>query len=280
MPQFQLNTWQSDLGNIAFYTAMPWRGPSRPVVVFLHGALRNSSVLVHWADTLEAMADVVLVDLPGHGRSDPVIPATVDALAASVHAALCGALPGRNVLLVGESLGGLVALAVGGQPDTGPVRAILAADPPLTTAKLWHVAAAFMPAIAQSPSDSYVSSLGREVFGVTLAGLEERIHYPIIAALRVPGVIATGDLPLLPPRSIPEVPCLIDPVDRFVIEQLYADKVRVEQIANCGHLLLVDAVKPCLDLIKSLLIQHVGMQVTGSARAESGPLRSHPAQPG
>ena len=236
--------------------------------MFLHGALRDSSVLFHWVDALKDMADTVLLDLLGHGESSPVVPATVEALAASVHAALAAIIPGRNALLVGESLGGLVALAVGARGDATPVRAVFAADPPITTAKLWQIAVTFVGEMAQNPPGSFVWSLAREVFGITPAGIEERIHYPIVGAVGVPAVIATGDVSLLPPRELDRAACLVDQVDRFVIKELYGEAIQIKQIPNCGHLLLIDAVGPCLEVIRSLLERFVGGLESHSARMQ------------
>jgi pimeloyl-ACP methyl ester carboxylesterase len=73
----------------------------------------------------------------------------------------------------------------------------------------------------------------------------------------MPALIATGDIPLLPPRQLKGITCLFDAVDQFVVANLYPDKARIHRIANCGHLLLVDAKAECLGLIKDLLAEHM-----------------------
>ena len=217
MAQFRLSMQRTDAGDVALYWAQFVPRLNRPVVAFVHGALRNAEVLAHWGEVLKDVADVVLVDLPGHGRSASLMPATIDAMATSVHEALCTALRGRYVLLVGESLGGLVTLAIGGRAEVGPIHGILAADPPLTTAKQWQVADNFRSAMLRTPEDAFLASFGHEVWGISANKVEERIYYPLIGALRIPAVIATGDIPLLPPRTISDVACLFDDVDRFVV---------------------------------------------------------------
>ncbi|MGH6908727.1 MAG: alpha/beta fold hydrolase, partial [Phenylobacterium sp.] len=137
------------------------------------------------------------------------------------------------------------------------IRAIFAADPPMTTAKLWSVADNFRRFVASQPDKPFYAQLGRDAFGITPDDIEELIYYPLIGALRVPTLIATGDIRLLPPRRLNGVTCLFDAVDQFVVAQLYPDKARIHRIANCGHLLLVDAKAECLQLIRDLVAEHM-----------------------
>ncbi|HEX4712952.1 alpha/beta fold hydrolase [Phenylobacterium sp.] len=257
MSQFRVTTRQTRAGKIAFYTAISALTPNLPVVVFLHGALRNASVLAPWGDLLAGVAEVVILELPGHGRSEPIASATVQAMAEAIHEALADAFSDRRVLLVGESLGGTIALAIGGIADPAWLRAVFAADPPVTTAKLWSVDNNFRRLLEREPNHPFAARLGRDAFGISADDIEEIIYYPLIGALRVPTLIATGDVRLLPPRRLKGVTCLFDAVDRFVVERLYPDRARVHQIANCGHLLLVEAEAECLALIKSTLAEHV-----------------------
>ena len=228
----------------------------RLAVVFIHGALRHSLILLQWAERLADTADVFLFDLPGHGRSEPIGPSTVEGMGEMMREAIGVRLPDRKVLLVGESLGGVVALAAGGSAKGNPIKAIFAVDPPLTTSKLWQVHSAFHP-IMSMPEHPFIHRLAKDVFGLTPDGIEERIYYPLVGALRVPTVIATGDSALLPPRRMHGVACLIDDVDRFVLEQLYPSKAEMVCVPNCGHLLLIDAQDACEAIIRRLLIDVV-----------------------
>jgi pimeloyl-ACP methyl ester carboxylesterase len=239
------------------YPAQALEGSQRSVVVFLHGAWRRAEVFEPWADLLADVADVVLVDLPGHGQSDPIAGASVAAMADCVHEALRAALPGRQVLLVGESLGALIALTIGGETDRQPVKAVFAVDPPFTTAKLWSVGQTVRHHVTQGKFSEFGIRLAKESFGLSGDEAEEIIYYPLIGELRVPTVIATGDLSLLPPRRVKGLTCLFDTVDRFVLEQLYPGKVEVQQFADCGHLLLIDAKDRCLQIIKGMLAKHL-----------------------
>lgn len=224
---------------------------TRPVTVMIHGALRDCRVLLDWGDLLASDTEVVFAELPGHGRSPPIFPASLEVFAANMLQAIQAALPGRDVIVVGESLGGLVALAMAGMsPD--PIRAVLAAAPPLTTAKLWHVAASINGAIARNPESRFLKSLADEIFGLAPSANTDRIYYPLLERVRIPVHIATGDLPLLPPRSVKGLPCLLDDVDRFVLANLYSAQVKLHAIEDCGHLLLIDQRAQCLDLIRRI----------------------------
>ncbi|MEU6700570.1 alpha/beta hydrolase [Pseudonocardia sp. NPDC046786] len=88
-------------------------GGSGPRVLLLHGAGATAAV---WAPTLAEIArrragwDVLTVDLPGHGRSDPLPGYHHQRYAEAVARAVP---PGRRIdLAVGHSLGGLVALSL------------------------------------------------------------------------------------------------------------------------------------------------------------------------
>jgi pimeloyl-ACP methyl ester carboxylesterase len=259
MPKFHQTTilFENDSKLIA-YALRKWaRSGERPVVLFLHGALRNSGVLVDWAERLDAVADAVFFDLPGFGQSDPIGEASVAGMAECVFTAIKAAFPGRPVLIVGESLGGTVALAVGGLAGHTPVKAVFAADPPMTTGKLWSVARAHWAAMAQSESDTFIYRFADKVFGLTDSGVEERIYYPLLGRLRVPAVIGRGDVALFPAGRANGNITLFDDVDVFVLENFYAEKAQIEQIENCGHLMLTEAIDPCRAIIDRLLATHL-----------------------
>jgi pimeloyl-ACP methyl ester carboxylesterase len=250
--RYQLSTWATRGGTIASYSAPPHESEHRPVVLMLHGAMRSSEVLAPWGDRLSDVCDIVLMDLPGHGRSTSLRALSIQNMAEAIGEAISQSLSNRRVLIVGESLGGTVALAIGGAAS-GPVAAVFAADPPMTTAKLWNAGSALRPRMGASAEPTLADRLGRDAFGLIPGGCEELIYYPVVGALAVPAVIATGDVPLHPPRRSQGVPCMFDAVDRFVIETFYPGKAQLRQIANCGHVVLSDAPEACRDIIVTML---------------------------
>jgi pimeloyl-ACP methyl ester carboxylesterase len=90
-------------------------GSGDPTVVFLHGLVMDN--LSSWyftvANPVARVSDVILFDLRGHGQTErPRTGYTVESLVADLDGLLDALLPdGRAVELVGNSFGGLLALA-------------------------------------------------------------------------------------------------------------------------------------------------------------------------
>src|SRR5205085_7735546 len=92
------------------YTGGRALDPSRPAVVFVHGALHDHGVwtlLARWA--AHHGHAVLAPDLPGHGRSEGPPLDAVEALARWL-LALVDAAGGLHAAWIGHSLGSLVAL--------------------------------------------------------------------------------------------------------------------------------------------------------------------------
>lgn len=231
----------------------------RPLALFLHGALRSAEQLLHWAVLLGDRFDTILIDLPGHGRSTVTGEVSVRGFAADLRSLLLRLFPRRRMVIVGESLGGLVSLALGqlGGPD---IRAVVAADPPLANGKLWHVADAMRGVLAENGGrdPAFVQALAYNVFGVRQGQdvVEERLYYDLFDGWAGrPRLVLTGDLPLGMPRQAAGVPCFIDEVDRFIIGRLYPD-VPIRQVTGSGHLVLVQGRTQSLGEILSFVLPH------------------------
>lgn len=247
--QLSLHTHQMKTGggSICLYAkeGVLFSDAGRPVLLMIHGALRQSADLFPWADLDECEFDLVFADLPGHGQSPPSDDVTIEGFAADVGDAIIAALGKRDVVVVGESLGGLVALALGGL-HIGQIKGVVAADPPLSVAKLWHVRDAICSAVAGDPANLFLHSFAVNIFGVLPDGsVYERLYYYLIENSKTPVLILTGDVPLFPVRSIIVVPCLIDDVDRYVIDHLSGNRAHIQTVPGCGHLLLIDGIQRC-----------------------------------
>ncbi len=115
--------------------------PYEPVVLLAHGWGANYSVVLRLAEPLARRGhDVLLFDVRGHGRSEPVPFVTVrhfrdDLLAVSRWAAR--RFPDRQLVLVGHSLGGAagVLAAADGAPVDGLVLIAAPADVVRVTAE-------------------------------------------------------------------------------------------------------------------------------------------------
>jgi pimeloyl-ACP methyl ester carboxylesterase len=118
------------------YTGSRTLDPSRPTVVFIHGAANDHSV---WALQSRHLAwhgrNVLAVDLPGHGRSAGVALPNVEALADWIPA-LLDAVGVGAAALVGHSLGALVALHAAAQHPVRVTRiALLGPAVPMTVSE-------------------------------------------------------------------------------------------------------------------------------------------------
>ena len=103
-----------------------WIGGSGPVLVFLHGVGHQAAT---WSRVAPALLDrytVILPDLPGHGGSAPAEgPIEAEALVAGLEAVLSGLAPGRKVTLIGNSLGGWMAMVLAHRHPDGFDRAVM-----------------------------------------------------------------------------------------------------------------------------------------------------------
>lgn len=103
-----------------FYSGGTAHRPGRPAIVFLHGAASDHSVFVLQTRYFAHHGwTVVAPDLPGHGRSPGAVLESVEAMGAWV-LALLDALGLEQAVLVGHSMGSLIALEAAGQQ---PLRA-------------------------------------------------------------------------------------------------------------------------------------------------------------
>lgn len=107
------------------YTGGKAFDPTRPAVVFIHGAQQDHSCWHLQARTLAHHGRAVLApDLPGHGRSAGPPPASVEAISAWI-LALMDAAGVAKAVLVGHSMGSLVALETAGSHPERVARLVL-----------------------------------------------------------------------------------------------------------------------------------------------------------
>jgi pimeloyl-ACP methyl ester carboxylesterase len=255
--------WVRGDARIACYRVPEWITGRRPAIVMLHGARRSARYLAGWAARLRASADVYLMDLPAHGRSTPVGSPSIANMAAVLGEAISDTIRDQPVLLVGESVGGLVGFALGGQTPPGTVRAVLALEPLMTTRKWWTWRPDRLAHIRRATlADSPMAAFDESVFGIRPDRVEERIYYDLIGGLQIPAIIAAGDRSLLVPNAV-GLPAAFDDVDRFVIERLYPGKADIRVLTGAGHVLVDDAPDACAGLIDEMLQAHFGVRPAG-----------------
>ena len=236
-------------GILHFHLPASDRSDRRPVVLLLPGAFRYAESMEAFAERLEPDLQVACLDLPGFGGARPLTGAPgVEDLAENFAQAAAEIFAGRVVLAVGESLGGLVGVAMAGQAGS-PIRRVIMLDPPLTTLKAWPVHGVLDLHYRRYPGVPAFEAFARSVFGHPPDGrLEERTYYHLLERCPVPVDVVTGSVPLSPERQSPRAPCLIDETDLQILTPM--TNISCRTIPGSGHLLLHDAPAVCEDLVR------------------------------
>lgn len=235
---------RTSLGNLSLLLDRPPSASQRPVVLMLHGLMRDAVNLADWYDIIPSSFDLVIADLPGHGRSPAQGPATVEAVAQRLRETISRHFAKRSVAVVGESVGALVALALG-DGKLPEIRGVIAAEPPLTVCKLWPVVTYLTTKIKEVPDGDYRRTLFSDLLGYEGENqMREMVYYDLVRNARVPTLVLAGDMPLWPAwRTIDfreKIPSLIDDVDRYFLSLIGNEHVTFETLRDRGHVLLSD----------------------------------------
>jgi alpha/beta superfamily hydrolase len=142
----------------------PIGGETREYVVLFHGLAANRRIMSYLAqDLANQNLRVFVPDFPGHGRTPgPFSPQRAEACGEALVKELIErrSLVSEQTLLVGHSMGGAIAIRVGGRV---PVAGVIAISPaPGRTAKLLSREMLPFPDPAQLPKNSLVISGSRE----------------------------------------------------------------------------------------------------------------------
>ncbi len=235
---------ETSVGEVWFYGRPGLRERSRPTILMLHGAFGTAHGLIGWFDHLEPHADLLLASLPRHGGAPALTRPGVGGYVSAFAEAIRLALPDRPLLVVGQSLGGLVALGLAGHGHP-----VVAFDPFLTTAKLWPVGATIRR--MQARGESYDETFVEEVFGFRAGRVVDRDRRNLVARLAAPTLVAAGTVPLRPPRDLEHAPSLLDEEDRALL--ISNPRVRFVAFEGLGHTLMEDAPDRSRDLILEAL---------------------------
>lgn len=197
----------------------------RPLVVILHGATRALAQLQPLTALLTDF-DVILACLPKHNNAPALAEVSVELFAAAYSEALQVTLAGRRVLFVGESLGGVVGLAMGRRPPTC-LAGVVALDPFLE-GDIW-------------PLRHIVDNNLAAAVNATFRGS----YQYLLEDQRVPVHIVAGDS-LLDVRASKSLPSLLRPEDRPIV----VDRA-VLTVIRGGHHLIAENPEGCSDAIKA-----------------------------
>ncbi|MGV8894534.1 MAG: alpha/beta fold hydrolase [Burkholderiaceae bacterium] len=252
------------------YTGGKPFNPLLPTVVFIHGAQHDHSI---WILQTRYFAhhgfNVLALDLPGHGRSKGAALASVEALAGWV-LALLDAVGVEKAILVGHSLGSLVALEAACQaPDrvsklalVGTVYPMKVSDILLDAAKNAEQNAIDMvniwshTSVAQKPSSPgpgfYVMGCNQRLMQRISKINPDHVFYTDFTAC---DAYANGDIAA---QSV-QCPTLFLLARRDIMTPLKASAglikaiahAQVVQLDNCGHNLMAEQPDAVLDALYS-----------------------------
>lgn len=205
------------------------------MIVFIPGFSRLAGLLAGWQARLPG-AQVRYVNIPGQGREPPLENPSVEHIAERFMA-----LIPPEAVVVGESLGGLVALKMAAHG----YRAI-AVDPPLSTAKLWVLHSLLPNVVARNAENApWFADMVDAIFGVRQDEPVRSMNYwPLLDEVTAPVHVIAASEPLWPRRTItlvPEnTPSVLDEVDAYNLAR--HPNVRFRLLPG-PHTLLTEAVE-------------------------------------
>ena len=255
-------------GEIYCYTGTRPIDPSRPTVVFVHGAANDHSVFALQSRFFAYHGrNVLAADLPGHGRSAGAPLESVEAIADWIPR-LLDAAGIREAALVGHSLGALVSLEAASRfPSRISRIALLGPAVPMAVSEALLDAARTDDHVAFELIAGWSHSAGMQLGGNPVPGmwmmgnalrLMERsrpgaLHVDLracnayengiaaAAAVRCPALLLVGARDLMAPPKAAQG-----------LADALAEK-RVVMLADCGHAMMAEQPGAVLDALAGFL---------------------------
>jgi 3-oxoadipate enol-lactonase len=219
-------------------------GRGEPVFVCLHGLVDTLAIWDALAGPLAERGRVVRVDQRAHGESDtPPGPYAREDLAGDV-AGVLGALAIDRAILVGHSMGGVVAMTTALLHPERVAGLVLLG----TASQCSERVAAWYERIARAGEEEGLEGLARTIYGPsarrrirgdsqgiahvtrTLESLFDDPLTPKLAALACPVLLLVGEKDPMGPKA-----------SQIIHDALPAGRARLEVIAGRGHWLHVEA---------------------------------------
>lgn len=230
-------------GGLTYLFGLPdVRDSEKPVVLLIHGMFSDVSYLLPWAEILGESFDVLLAPLPGHPGGAEFREPTVASIATALAEACAALAPGRRLYVVGDSIGGSIALAMGAFPG---LSGVIAVESPLETGKLWSFWALLPRLRGRSAVPEAV------IAGLMGTGPESGVSYRgLLDRLVAPAIVIVGDIPLQPPRTFDKTPSHLDQADHAAIG---AAPLASLHVVSGGHLLMGERSDEVVRLVRAAL---------------------------
>ena len=209
--------------------------PGRPIAMFLPGLGASLLLAAVHALALVERFDVVVCSLPGHSGSDDAAEVSLAGFAGEFAALIAAALPrARNLFVMGQSLGGLIALELAHRcPEQ--VRHVVLLDPPFRLTRP-RPAMLLRQVWMFTGSQPYQARICREIMGFD----------PETGAIGPPRdyhALAGGDFTSLvlcggnPPGRLPS---FVEEEDLAAVRALHPAVLIGARLHGGGHTLLAD----------------------------------------
>lgn len=227
------HTLERPYGKLIVLNQEAARFPDKPLILLLHGAFEKHKKLLPWSELWRASYDVALADLPGHGQSDPPSPVSMGAYIDELRWLVGTHFVQRRVVIVGDSFGGLLGIALGNDP-TPNLAGAAALDPLLATAKQWSIMDLIPRVLDGQPEGGFRRAFAANVMGMAQTPPEDRRYHFYIEGVRVPAIVLAGAEPLGVRRDVTGPSLLDDDDRRFLTERL-----KLAVIPGVGHQLVL-----------------------------------------
>ncbi len=242
-------------------------GRGKPALVVIPGSFRPAQMLLPAARLLCDDYDILIVDMPGFGASPVYEPASIGSFALRAADLLRAVLGERETILLGESIGAIVAMALAPALD-GRLRAAVYLDPPVSATALSAARDYLRRGTAGVAMDEFFTGY---VEGPGMLGDgSPRGYWPMLAAAatHAPTLLMSGGRAAWLGAASPGA--LFTPDDAATARALHVDALAVQRIPTAGHLLYQENPGECatatLRFLRAALsgLRHLAGQVVAA----------------
>jgi pimeloyl-ACP methyl ester carboxylesterase len=209
-------------------------GRGKPAIVVIPGSFRPAEMLQPAARLLCDDYDILIVDMPGFGASPIYEPASIASFAGRAFDLMQAVLGERETILLGESIGGIVAMALA-HNLAGRLRAAVYLDPPVSATALAAARNYLRRGTAGVAMDDFFTGYvdGPGMFGDGGA----QGYWPLVAtaAAHAPTLIMSGGRTTWVGAASPGA--LFTQDDEAAALAMQIETLAVQRIPTAGHLL-------------------------------------------
>lgn len=192
-----------------------------PVLLLITGAFAKVDTLNRTGAALEGV-DVWRAHLPGN-HSPELAATSIGAYSAAFSHALNTRFPNRPTVVLGLSVGALVAMGL----RNPQIQRLLLVEPPLRTEGVWPLL------LLREQAPPGAETFLWNIFGIGPETTEPRDYSPLLNQLRIPSLVLVGQELLMPVRQSTIMPSLITDEVREALER--HPLVRVVEAPGAGH---------------------------------------------